>query len=868
MRLPNICMEVRSVAYLLATGALLLLAYQLLISPKEPYIDAEDTSQYPYNVSYIQRLGKKIISEAQLRHPNCYKYFCPWKNYTVNDLYEGGQTPFQVDEDISFTLQAKEWPLYCRPETFGYDDEEAAEVFPYKGYPKCITKFPRYAPAMHIDLVTNTLVMNCSGEFKGRYVLGDSSFNSTIMLPTSPLSAAQVYTGPVQLEEEEWALGTCDPTNENLYEQVAIRLRKQPQVYERAVATAEQVAHEAAKMYGSPKQRHTIVLLLAVDSASRRHFYRKLPKTVEYLKELQNGESVHVADFLIHNIIGDNSARNQIPVFTGKPRLVNKAIKELEGTPEALFHGDALEKQTLMHTLGELGFVTLLSFEFCHQYFATYMGDQPSVDHLIANFWCGAKKYAGFNFEKSVLGQRCIGPEMSHQYMFSYLQQFMQAYAGANQFLYSHVTTPHEATGTQIETLDEDLVAFLQEFMAFTKQNDYDFTLFLHGDHGMRYGEWYKNIKAFQEHRLPALFTIVSKPLAHKFGAFYDTVEHNRKRLVGKLDLHLTIKTLAMATYLQRIELSNPLYERWHKGMLRYSVSLFLEKIMNNRSCGDVYIPAFYCSCMKMELLESDLYDNPAPSNSSLITELGEVVNSAVQLSLYELNSATHTSPMAARGQICQKLTLKTINSVYAQRISLKDEAFKVEFSVNEHPTARFETYTILGVTEKLVGVKENQEGLVPMPAFYRGRKKRLRIMFIKRLDSYAGLCEEVAYAKGINAALCICESITALRMAQPLLLAELLSEVEPTLSAFPGAHCEAVCEAADRKCDSQFMEVMTDASLVREALPVEAGVCTPADFTALLRAEELMCLVRRRETPQTCASQPPQDYLLLCPCH
>lgn len=861
-------MEIRSVVYLLATGALLLLAYQLLISPKEPYIDVEDTSQYPYNVNVTQRLGKKVISESQLRHPNCYRYRCPWKNYTLNDLYEGGHSPFQEEEDTTFNIQKNEWPLYCRPDTFGYDNEEAAEVFPYKGYPKCITKFPQYESAMHIDPVTNTLVMNCSGEFKGRYVLGDSSFNSTIRLPTSPLSSAQLYTGPVPLHDEEWALGTCDPTNENLYEQIAIHLRRQDEVYERAASTANKVAEEAARMYGSPKQRRTLILLLAVDSASRRHFYRKLPKTVELLRELQQGGTVHVADFLIHNIIGDNSARNQIPVFTGKPRLVNKAIKELEGTPEALFHGDALQKQHLMHILGELGFVTLLSFEFCHQYFATYMGDQPSVDHLVANFWCGAKKYAGFNFEKSVLGQRCIGPEMSHQYMFTYLHQFMQAYNGANQLLYSHVTTPHEATGTQIETLDDDLVTFLRGFLDFAKQNDYDFTVFLHGDHGMRYGEWYKNIKAFQEHRLPALFTLVSTPLVHKFESFYDTVEHNRKRLVGKLDLYLTIKTLAMATYLSRVEHSNPLYDRWRKGLLRYSVSIFLEKIMNNRSCGDIHIPTFYCSCMKMELLEPDLYEDPIPSNSSLITELGHVVDSVVKLSLFELNSATHTSPLAARGQICQRLTLKTINSVYAQRISLKDEAFKVEFSVNEHPSARFETYTILGVTEKLVGIKENQEGLVPAPAFFRGRKKRLRIMFIKRLDSYAGLCEEVAYAKGINAALCICESVTALRAAQPQLLAHLLSEVEPTLSALPGAHCEAVCEAADRKCDGQFMEVLTDVSLVQAALPKEAGVCTPAEFTALLRAEELMCLVRRRETPQTCASQPPQDYLLLCPCH
>ena len=861
-------MEVRSAAYMLATGLLLLLLYQLWVTPKELFIDVEDTSLYPYNVTPTQRQGRRVISEAQLRHPNCYKFRCPWKNYTVNDLYEGGHSPFFIDEDTSFEIRPDEWPLYCRPDTFGYDAEEAEAVFPFKGYPKCRTKFPQYQSALHIDSVSNTLTMNCSGPFKGRYVLGDSSVNATIMLPTSFLASSQLYTGPVQLQDEEWALGTCDPNNENLYEQVAIRLRRQSHIFDRAVDLANSVAQEAANMYGSPRQRHTLIFLLTIDSASRRHFYRKLPKTVEFLKKLQEGGAVHVADFLIHNIIGDNSARNQIPVFTGKPKLVNKSIKELEGTPEALFHGDALQKQSLLNSLSELGFVTLLSFEFCHQYFATYMGDRPKADHLIANFWCGAKKYSGFNFEKSVLGQRCIGPEMSHQHMFTYISQFLEAYNGANQFLYTHITTPHEATGTQIETVDDDLVTFLESFLDFARRNEYDFAVFLHGDHGMRYGEWYKNIKAFQEHRLPALFSLVSTPLAHKFESFYDTVEHNRKRLVGKLDLHLTLKTLAMATYLQRVERWNPLYGQWRRGLLKYSVSIFLEKIMNNRSCGDVHIPSFYCSCMKMELLESDVYDNPVPSNSSYITELGQIVSSVITLSLNELNTATHTSPMAAHGQICQRLTLKSINSVYAQRISLKDEAFKVEFSVNEHPTARFETYTILGVTEKLVGIKENQEGLMPIPAFYRGRKKRLRIMFIKRLDSYAGLCEEVAYAKGINAALCVCQSVTLLRAAQPVLLGEIMSEVGMVLSKVPGENCDKVCERQDRKCDSQFMEVLTDVSLVQAEMPGDVGICTPADFTALLRTEEQTCLVRRRETSQTCVSHPPEDYLLLCPCH
>ena len=43
-------------------------------------------------------------------------------------------------------------------------------------------------------------------------------------------------------------------------------------------------------------------------------------------------------------------------------------------------------------------------------------------------------------------------------------------------------------------------------------------------DHGMRYGEWFKLIDGSHEHKLPAMFTIVSKSIMDSIEGSYDTM--------------------------------------------------------------------------------------------------------------------------------------------------------------------------------------------------------------------------------------------------------------------------------------------------------------------------------------------------------
>jgi hypothetical protein len=59
--------------------------------------------------------------------------------------------------------------------------------------------------------------------------------------------------------------------------------------------------------------------MLTVDSFSRRHFYRKLPKTINFMNEINSANSSYenhtVFDFKLHNLLSGDSVENMVPVF-------------------------------------------------------------------------------------------------------------------------------------------------------------------------------------------------------------------------------------------------------------------------------------------------------------------------------------------------------------------------------------------------------------------------------------------------------------------------------------------------------------------------------------------------------------------------
>ena len=226
--------------------------------------------------------------------------------YTPNSNY------FWKPKKLEYDTPEKTYPLdealSCVPQTFGYTKEKGQEVFPKVNYPSCASQVEDASQTVHLDYEKNLLTMNC----KGKYLLGpviDSKL--TLRFEVEDKWEVNEYPGvPVPISStHDFALATCEG---DLMDRAFYAPRFNQTLYNATLNRVKQLQQET-----QTARKPLVILMLVTDSFSRKHFYRMLSETTEYLNELQNSEySVH--DFLIHNIIGTNSVGNQAPILGSK----------------------------------------------------------------------------------------------------------------------------------------------------------------------------------------------------------------------------------------------------------------------------------------------------------------------------------------------------------------------------------------------------------------------------------------------------------------------------------------------------------------------------------------------------------------------
>jgi hypothetical protein len=155
--------------------------------------------------------------------------------------------------------------------------------------------------------------------------------------------------------------------------------RTKPEVLTRNLALAKKAA-----------KKPLIILTVSVDSFSRRHFFRKLPKTVEFINRLKAGGEYAVFDNKLHNVIGDDTLENMSHVFG--ERFIGLKFHNL---PEDRYGDDAIWAK-----LKDMGFTTMLGFDGCAFKARRMMGWAPKVDHLSQTFFCAATRFARYTSAK------------------------------------------------------------------------------------------------------------------------------------------------------------------------------------------------------------------------------------------------------------------------------------------------------------------------------------------------------------------------------------------------------------------------------------------------------------------------------------
>ena len=623
-------------------------------------------------------------------------------------------------EDAERMLAPYRGRMACVPDSFGYTMEESRVVFPEKYYPRCSDIYTPLHTHFQVNSSSHWFELHCQNPSSLReYVTGPSgSFTFPEFIESAPQFKSQEMKGNrVDLgAHEDFVLARCGNNS------------KFDIAYHRPIYNKRR--HMETLASKSTEIKPIIVFLLVIDSFSRRHFYQKLPLTVEYLTGLQREKEYVVFDHKLHNVMGDGSIHNTMPIFMAGeniPTLKNRYTNKLRNEP---IWGDFKRN----------GFMTLVLFESCDQMFPDELGRVVSSDHLVRQFYCALMQFSGYSSKKENTGeQRCIGPQMSHMYGFDYINAFSEMYKGSKQFIYAHFTTAHEASGQHAVTLDRDLRDFLQSYLERYSEK-YEIAVLLQGDHGMRFGEWYNNMKAYQEHKLPAYFFIGTRAMMDLVPQGYQIQHLNTLRIHSKKDVRRTLIAL------MRYPDFSPFPQEDPSGTF---YSIFSESIPLNRTCSDANIPVWYCSCLSYQ-----------PIDFQYNTELAEVVRVMMDLTVYAMNSMVFANEKTEVGRLCGRIEGKKVEEAYGVKATEFSEIVKIVFSVGNKEEGKFTATFLLSprpIGHGLRRHQSNRQYLDPTPYHYRGYQTYLSIITISRIDPFEGPCASAARQLLLKPDFCFC---------------------------------------------------------------------------------------------------------------
>jgi hypothetical protein len=696
---------------------------------------------------FVALLLAEVVVLYFLDHSQ-YRKLIKWKNFTLGHKYKtlsvttDSYTPLHSQESshskpLNYTLPLSLSPhmdyedayeLYnmkrvqsCVPGNFGYTSQQAEQTFPLRNYPRCTERYRGFGvPEIKVNLISNTLTIDCKNTTHIEYFVGPvGKLNFT----AGPDSVAEMeiesYKGPFKISQDtEFVMAKCGKDSD--FEISAVWHRRDEELYQKYVKRRDH------------KVKPFLMAYIALDSFSRRHMYQKLPETMKLLNSLNANSAFEVHDFKLHNVIGDGSVPNILPVMSNQYNP-KPAVKLTQQQKESF----------LWDSLAEKGFITLIAQEACDYRFTDHFGNTTSFHHIFRQFYCGAQNLGTYSFEKfSTEKQRCIGANMSHVYALEYINQYVEHYPEAHKWFYAHFEAGHEATGLHAETLDLDFRDFLQRLLTNTRDS-HNVALIINADHGMRFGEWQKDSAAFQEHKLPPLFTVTSKELLDMIPNSRNTLLTNSWRLSSKKDIRRTMQYLSNYPNFTQFPQEDPVH----------NYNLYTEEIDINRTCKDARIPIWHCSCINFQDIDLSYAHS---SNKELYYLLSYITDYAI----YIINKEAYSTYSLYPGSACQKVELLHIDRAFGFSYDNMSELIKIQFSVRNQKNASFTALFLISPRPyDSLDKTQNDYYYGRLESYlYRGYLSYFKMINLSRMDPFEGTCAEFARRMEVKPDFCFCK--------------------------------------------------------------------------------------------------------------
>ena len=487
-----------------------------------------------------------------------------------------------------------------------YTDEEISNIFQFKDYKQC-------QPVGHdqISYKEGVFEIKCSNNQKSQFGVdinkveyyGGSIRNFPKWLYSLPL-----------IKEKQFLFIRCSRSAPYAF------------VFNHFKQKVANKAKKIQKEMGDNKEQMS-VLLLVLDSISKYSFERDLPYTMNFLQELGNseefGDYFSVYQFNKSAIPQAFTRPNMAQILYGKSweeiaEVVGENIKLIEYYKEKY---NNYQVNSIWRHFSSLGYVTMFSHAGVFDYISAFTGRHILVDHSLSNFW--RYLWGVTNTNPFLDGQKCIGGRNFHDLLFDYTYQFFDNYPNNNKFAYIHSDAAHETTGN-VRTIDEDLLGFLRRYLRLIKERNENLAIFLMSDHGNKkiksISQW--DTRAFFEYNTPFTYLITTKNITRDLN-IDENLKHYEDQLISRYDINLSLKHLAYFPY-------NVSIDSWYSQAKDYytykkTVSLFKEKVSNERTCADFGINKEHCLCSWYEPVEYD--DNEVIIKKEMINLISKYFN-------------------------------------------------------------------------------------------------------------------------------------------------------------------------------------------------------------------------------------------------
>ncbi|XP_038647662.1 uncharacterized protein LOC119963118 [Scyliorhinus canicula] len=368
-----------------------------------------------------------------------------------------------------------------------------------------------------------------------------------------------------------------------------------------------------------PANEHALnVNILLLDSVSRHHFYRVLPKTIDTFIKLNTNvfKTGQVFDFELVQGLKSRTFESLQALFGGESFSPHKPFSSFVLPPKSVDFN-----KTFGH-LKKFGYEVLYLEDMCWKWEWGLVKELRALNKKAPfseriKLFLEAVKRSGIDrvdvsysscdiLQENGVKDMFHGPAAvcyngihQHTYLLQYIEYFITRFSFLQKPLFSFLMldTNHEDTGLRLKQVDEDLakhVSFLSD-----QPNTVSFIL---SDHGNNYGQFVSMTTESQvEVFHTALFMIVPDTAAVILGEKkIQSLYANQHRLISLLDIHHTLQGLLPSVGAE-------------KGKdLKYGMNAdgLLSPVSLGRTCNSIpRIPPSFCICQDFE--------KPAVSDSS-----------------------------------------------------------------------------------------------------------------------------------------------------------------------------------------------------------------------------------------------------------